>query len=83
MEYSDGRKTPGLGEKWGEQHTEASWYSSGAKGEMTNAFTASGMITLKPGKNILNISADTPDGTRLRVVCGVIEDKPVISRDMQ
>ncbi len=83
VEYSDGRKTAGLGEKWGEQHTKASWYSSGAKGEMTDAFTASGMITLKPGKNILNISADTPDGTRLRVVCGVTEDKPVISREVK
>ncbi|MBR3576971.1 MAG: hypothetical protein IKL42_06170 [Clostridia bacterium] len=83
VEYSDGRKTAGLGEKWTDKNTPPSWYSSGAKGEVMNNCTASGMITLKPGGNILDISAKAPDGARLRVVCGVKEDKPVISREVK
>ena len=83
VEYSDGRKTAGLGEKRTEKHTSPSWYSSGAASEVMENTSASGMITLKPGKNILNISAKAPDGARLRVVCGVKEDKPVISREVK
>lgn len=83
VEYSDGRKTAGLGEKMTDKHTPPSWYGSGEKGEIMDSCTASGMITLKPGGNILDISAKAPDGARLRVVCGVKEDKPVISREVR
>lgn len=83
VEYSDGRKTAGLGEKTTDKHTLPSWYGSGEKGETMNNCTAFGMITLNPGKNILDISAKAPDGARLRVVCGVKEDKPVISREVK
>ena len=83
VEYSDGRKTAGLGEKPTDKHTPPSWYSAGEASEVMENTTASGMITLKPGKNILDISAKAPDGTRLRVVCGIKEDKPVITREIK
>ncbi len=77
-EYSDGCGTPGLGRPG---IPAASWYTSGAASMPVPEVRAEGMIELCPGPNTLRLRADAPDGSRLRVVCGVREDTPLFTAE--
>ena len=80
VEYSDGAGTPGMGEEVTESSVKPSWYSSDVASVPVQDCDASGMLTLKPGSNRFKISANASDGARLRVVCGVQDSKPLVTR---
>lgn len=75
-EYSDGTGTPGLGE---EGRAVPSWFTSDAHSVPIDGCSVSGSILLQPGENRLRVTADGPDGARIRVVCGVCAEEPLIS----
>ncbi|MBE6930794.1 MAG: hypothetical protein E7463_10975 [Ruminococcaceae bacterium] len=79
-EYSDGAGTPCLGEAVTENSVKPSWYCSGEDSRTIDTCRAEGMLTLKPGLNRLTLRADAKNGARMRVVCGVQAEKPVITR---
>ena len=74
-EFSDGVGTPGLGEK-GE--SAPSWFTSDGHSIPVDGCSVSGSILLQPGINHLHVTAEGPDGARLRVVCGVCAEKPLV-----
>lgn len=76
-EYSDGINTPGLGED-GQQ--QGSWFTSDAKSVPQKECSAEGMLLLETGENRLKIQANCQDGTRMRIVCGICDTKPLVYR---
>ena len=80
VEYSDSVGAPGLGEAASAGAGRPSWFSSDRESACMDDCRASGMITLQPGRNSLRIRAAAPDGARIRLVCGVQEDTPLIAR---
>ncbi len=76
-EYSDGINTPGLGEAG---HQQGSWFTSDANSVPLMDCSADGMVLLKSGKNRLKIQANCQNGTRMRIVCGVRGNEPIVSR---
>jgi len=71
---------PCLGEAVTADSMKPSWYSSDVDSVPMADCEAAGMIALQPGLNRLTLRADAKDGARVRVVCGVKAEKPIITR---
>lgn len=77
-EYSDGCGTPGLGEEGSET---SSWFTSGPHSEPLDNVQISGKLPcLAEGLNKITLSANVPDGTRIRLVAGVQASDPLVTR---